>query len=79
MFRNHLLKVEGLNEQKAFGGKNSKHDKNDKVYRDIAQLQIKISKYLFYLRGGDFSEHKGKLMSQKGKKIVFLNQNGETR
>ncbi len=43
MFRNHLLKVESLNQEKAFGGKNSKYDKNDKIYRDIAQLQIKIS------------------------------------
>ncbi len=43
MFKRHLNKVESMNQQKAFGGKNSKNDKNDKVYRDIAQLQVKIS------------------------------------
>jgi hypothetical protein len=34
-----------MNRDKAFGGKNSKYDKNDKVYRDIAQLQVQISMF----------------------------------
>lgn len=57
MFRNHLLRVESMNQQKAFGGKNSKHDKSDKVYRDIAHLQVKISIFLYNLRVGDIPKY----------------------
>ncbi len=38
-----------MNEQKALGGKNSQNDKNDKVYRDIAQLEAQISIFIFII------------------------------